>query len=296
MNSRKRKVLEASLQLFVEKGIQQTSIQDILDQAHISKGTFYNYFSSKNECVLAILEQARYEANLRRHELLVGKDIQDVAVLIEQIIVLHSVNKEQNLFPIFEAVFHSGEDELKKMVGHHRIFELEWLANRFIDVFGERARPYTFECAVLFYGMLQSVMMTWRSVYSTNLELKKTVRVAIRNISVILEEMIASREVILNDETFYILQRKLEKNVLTLEAIIEQLKGFIQGIHSGQPHPSGEEFSAILLEELERPELRYHVIEVILKPFREAFAGTSHVAEAKEIANHVWYYMKSICE
>ena len=35
----------------------------------LSKGTFYNYFSSKHECVSASLEQARYDASLTRAEI-----------------------------------------------------------------------------------------------------------------------------------------------------------------------------------------------------------------------------------
>ena len=105
MNLRKRQVLDAALQLFTEKGFHNTSIQDILGKAMISKGTFYNYFSSKTECFMAILEQVRYEASLRRHELLDGNDPADENVLIEQIIVLMQLNKEQNLVSVFEGIF-----------------------------------------------------------------------------------------------------------------------------------------------------------------------------------------------
>ena len=40
MNNRKKIVAEHALALFIEKGIRQTSIQDILDRTGISKGTF----------------------------------------------------------------------------------------------------------------------------------------------------------------------------------------------------------------------------------------------------------------
>ena len=59
MNDRKQQVLLTAQQLFVEKGFSATSVQDILDEAKISKGTFYNYFSSKNECLIAILDNGR---------------------------------------------------------------------------------------------------------------------------------------------------------------------------------------------------------------------------------------------
>ena len=42
MNDRKLHVVNMAHQLFIEKGFQATSIQDILDYSGISKGTFYN--------------------------------------------------------------------------------------------------------------------------------------------------------------------------------------------------------------------------------------------------------------
>ena len=77
MNDRKRQVLLTAQRLFIEKGFSTTSVQDILDESCISKGTFYNYFSSKNECLIAILEHAHDEATVRRRELLIGQDLSD---------------------------------------------------------------------------------------------------------------------------------------------------------------------------------------------------------------------------
>lgn len=50
---RKRQILDAALQLFIKKGYENTSIQDIADAADISKGLVYKYFESKIEILLA---------------------------------------------------------------------------------------------------------------------------------------------------------------------------------------------------------------------------------------------------
>ena len=44
---RKQEILHTAEQLFCRKGYEQTSIQDILDQLHSSKGSFYHHFISK---------------------------------------------------------------------------------------------------------------------------------------------------------------------------------------------------------------------------------------------------------
>ena len=77
MNDRKRQVLLTAQRIFIDKGFASTSVQDILDESGISKGTFYNYFTSKNECLMAILEHGHDEAKVRRRELLIGQDPTD---------------------------------------------------------------------------------------------------------------------------------------------------------------------------------------------------------------------------
>lgn len=46
---KERKLLNTALHLFTEKGIKKTSIQDIVHEAGIAKGTFYLYFKDKYE-------------------------------------------------------------------------------------------------------------------------------------------------------------------------------------------------------------------------------------------------------
>ena len=59
MNNRKRQIIQACIKLFSEKGFVETSIQEIIEEAKISKGTFYNYFPSKKDCLIAILDIGR---------------------------------------------------------------------------------------------------------------------------------------------------------------------------------------------------------------------------------------------
>jgi len=72
MNNRKKHVLNKAHELFIEKGFQATSIQEILDSSGISKGTFYNYFSSKNELLISIFKEIYSELGEKRKNLMVG--------------------------------------------------------------------------------------------------------------------------------------------------------------------------------------------------------------------------------
>lgn len=51
----KQAILRASVHLFSTKGFQDTSIADIMNEADLGIGTFYNYFESKEEVLKSLL-------------------------------------------------------------------------------------------------------------------------------------------------------------------------------------------------------------------------------------------------
>lgn len=53
---RARKLLDIATDLFIEKGIDETTIDDIVSHAGIAKGTFYHHYESKAALLLAIKE------------------------------------------------------------------------------------------------------------------------------------------------------------------------------------------------------------------------------------------------
>lgn len=50
-------ILDAATRLFVEKGYDATSLQDIINETHLSKGAIYHHFSSKEEIFEAIFHR-----------------------------------------------------------------------------------------------------------------------------------------------------------------------------------------------------------------------------------------------
>ncbi|MGE7911951.1 TetR/AcrR family transcriptional regulator [Lysinibacillus xylanilyticus] len=291
MNKRKRQIITAARALFIEKGFVDASINDIISAAKISKGTFYNHFSSKNECLIAILDEGREEASNRRHELLYGKDPTDLEVLTQQVAVLMYVNREHNLIQIFESVFHSRDNELKKIILNYHLQELEWLANRLVQVFGEEVSPISYECAVQTLGMIN---LSIRAVFIADykyINREAIVRVALRNISVIIPVMLESKEILISTEMINTIQNVLNYKTVDKGTVIEQLTGFKKGLFKNET-AEGLEYAEFLLEELQREKPKLFIIESLLTPFRKAFVGTEHAEEARDIANSLWRYVK----
>jgi AcrR family transcriptional regulator len=54
----RRKLKKAALDIFSEKSIDATTVEDITEKADVGKGTLYQHFEDKDEIVIALVEEA----------------------------------------------------------------------------------------------------------------------------------------------------------------------------------------------------------------------------------------------
>lgn len=162
MNPKKQQIINAAHHLFIKKGYNASSIQDILDEAGISKGTFYNYFTSKSECLIALMESIAEDIRAARISIAFGESPTDPDLFAKQLAIRIRMNHEKNLFSLYESIFYSQDEELKAFGKSQYILELQWLSSRIIDLFGEKVRPYALENAAIANGALQQLMHVWR--------------------------------------------------------------------------------------------------------------------------------------
>lgn len=291
MNKRKKMVVDHAQALFLEKGIQQTSIQDIIERAGISKGTFYNYFTSKTECVGAIMEQVRYEAGLHRSEVQLGKDPGDIEVLFEQISIIARINEQRGLSSMFEEIMHSADKELKRVVLNYRLFEFEWFANRLIDVFGIKLEPYAYEAAVLYNGMHQHLMMTCKLMNQKGVSSTAIAKSVFLYLQDIIKHLINGKTAILDPEKLKLFKSNLNHDEILREEVILL---FDDLINNTKLTKSQLELTTALRDEMVNIPLRCAVVTALLQPFLDSFRGTSLYDQAKEIMSITWQYQKQV--
>ncbi len=71
-DERKQEILNISERLFCQKGFDATSVQDVLDQLHCSKGAFYHHFISKDAVLDTICARHAEQACERAGQQLEG--------------------------------------------------------------------------------------------------------------------------------------------------------------------------------------------------------------------------------
>jgi TetR/AcrR family fatty acid metabolism transcriptional regulator len=132
-------ILNAAEQLFVEKGYADTSINDIAEAADFSRTSIYQYFSSKEEIYVNILE--RYTDLLIEH---VAEAVQKPATTSDKIrafleALRQMIRRKPNFFSLYFIQRHQVEPRLSPELRTELNAKRRELENVFRDFYREGA-------------------------------------------------------------------------------------------------------------------------------------------------------------
>ena len=234
MKDRKQNVIKIAHQLFIDKGYQATSVQDILESSGISKGTFYNYFTSKGELLIAIFKNLQLEIEKEKNIILIGHSPSDIEIFIKQLTVDIRHNRKNKLFFLFNEVFISKEPELIQFLQKFEFLQIQWLFNRLVDLFGNEKKPFLFDCTILFKGMLQQSSRFYFMDKKENNNPTPIIRFCMNRLLKMVDEVSQSKEQLINpqlmeqfsptcDHVMDLLKEELKKSYLALMKDIREL-------------------------------------------------------------------------
>lgn len=279
MNPKKHQIINAAYTLFINKGYNASSIQDILNEAGVSKGTFYNYFTSKAECLIAIMESIGSEIRQKRMAAAVGKSVEDSEVLAEQLSLRIRLNREKNLFALYESIFYSKDEILKNFAKVTYMAELDWIATRIIDVFGKEAEPYALENAAIAHGSIQQLTNVWKLASSEELPTDELSAFVIRRLNTAIANQLASGDRFLPE-----LEMPVESptKVLSVEELSRKLDAITKLLDEDE---NSKQLVAFLSDELAAAEPRKALIESVLTTLAHA---DLHESELLILLEQVW--------
>ncbi|MCZ8532426.1 TetR/AcrR family transcriptional regulator [Psychrobacillus psychrodurans] len=289
MKNRKHQVLLTAQKLFIEKGFAATSVQDIINESKISKGTFYNYFSSKNECIISIIDNAKEETVLKRRELLIHQDISNKDILIKQLIVRMEVYKERNLVPIFLVIFHSQDSELRDIIKNNHYEEVKWLSKRIVDIYGAKSRKYSVDSAILLLGMIQQMQHPW-TVKSKEVSSIELVNYVMNRLDSLMTDLVESDEVIIDT---FVFNHFYDEVRITKDHVIQLIQTFKE---TNIKELKAQELELInfIIEELKSNHPRKFLLETIVNSFSNTMNNTAQSIEIKEISSNIWQVIDSL--
>jgi len=111
-------MMERSIQLFAQKGFKETSIQDIVNELNVTKGTFYYYFKSKQELLMDIHLQY-IERLIENQETILADKTTSYPEKLNSIIfkLVHDIEKEGLRAKVFfREMRHLSEEHLEQII------------------------------------------------------------------------------------------------------------------------------------------------------------------------------------
>lgn len=153
MSTKREKILTEANRLFVKKGYFATSVQEIVKQSQISKGSFYNYFKSKEELAIHLFQQ-KQERLWEKMMALEEKMLDDRECFAAQLKVqLEHIDENGELMQMaFQQA--SSDRELHQLLAKNHLRHIQWLSQRLVRIYGENIKPYVIDCASILVGLI----------------------------------------------------------------------------------------------------------------------------------------------
>lgn len=248
MDDKQRHIANSALRLFIQKGTEPTSLQDVFESANISKGTFYNYFSSKDELILGIIRETYAKIRQEVEEVLFGKLVSDPVIFKKQLETYLTQIHTYNLYDLMRSIRQGPNLELRKLIFKEEQKDIEWMAKRLVETKGEDVRVYSYEAMTLYYGMLQTIIISY-NVQKKRIEFKRVIQLTFRYLELIVSEMKESKQTLFSNQ---------DDERLSKQPIITELKEI-------QVNASANDKVLIegLVEEFERKEVRMQIIHAL---------------------------------
>ncbi|PKR77771.1 hypothetical protein CEY16_07520 [Halalkalibacillus sediminis] len=156
MQDKKKTIIEASIERFAKQGFHATSVQEIVDKAKVAKGSFYNYFDSKEDLIVSIydyyyasirnkMENATQSTTDPRESLAKQLDIYFQFIIENQSLIIMLLRDQVPL----------GKD-MESFILKMKQQDFEWTSDNVRKIYGEAIEPYLIDVAVILDGMLKS--------------------------------------------------------------------------------------------------------------------------------------------
>lgn len=293
MSSRRQSLLETALALFLEHSYANTTIQMILDQSGVSKGTFYKFFNSKEDCLYSIIDQRMQEDVFIRKELEQNHYTSDYDLLVDQIAIPMSVPNKERVWELYWTGFYSGEINSAKLATVH----LKWLSTRLIQVYGNDISLYANEGAILCYGILHQIANTSRSLNTQKPVWSEVVPKVLTYIEVILRTMHQRNEHIFDFQSLYFLNadERSHDTDLDIDNLLKDFDEFNKRVQKSKESVSLKQLSKGLLTLLQaREDINIPVIEVVLQAFHKEDKSSAFHTEANRLTQACWWYLELV--
>ncbi|MBC1814268.1 TetR/AcrR family transcriptional regulator, partial [Listeria booriae] len=199
MKEKKQRIIKSAKEVFQKQGYLKTSVQDIVEAAEISKGTFYNYFTSKEELAIVIFKQ-EYSVLHQRLEYtmaLSGTKKDNFTECLKIIIRFYTENGEILNITFSQAMI---DDDFNSFLQSVRLKNMEWVKNQLLEVYGEETAPYINDITMLLSGMAAMYVFANGSKNIDSGLIDRAIPYVVRRLDALVKDILISGEIVFKEE------------------------------------------------------------------------------------------------
>lgn len=153
LKEKEKGIMDAAIKLFGKKGYDATSVQEIVNEAGISKGAFYLHYKSKQALLLAIF-QYYYDSFINEFKDLKGRNLPPRELFIKQIEAQYRFILGQKEFLIMQARERIFNESIGQMLNKMRNESTQSHKESLSSIYGEKINPYVWDLTMLVQGMM----------------------------------------------------------------------------------------------------------------------------------------------
>ncbi|WP_207767811.1 TetR/AcrR family transcriptional regulator [Heyndrickxia camelliae] len=159
MKQKRKELIKTAIKLFAEKGFQSTSVQDIVSNYGISKGAFYNYFSSKEELLVDIFRYYHDKLNKKISEIdALNIDPKEKIRKRIQLQFQYFMKHRDFIVMYFREQNQSVNEELQKLIKAHTVNMLEKEETLLLACYGESIQSSVNDLVLICFGIRNAYM------------------------------------------------------------------------------------------------------------------------------------------
>ncbi|HHQ1294910.1 TPA: bile-regulated transcriptional regulator BrtA [Listeria monocytogenes] len=197
MKEKKQRIIKSAKEVFQKQGYLKTSVQDMVDAAGISKGTFYNYFTSKEELAIVIFKQ-EYSVLHQRLEYTMGLDGTKKDNFTECLkIIIHFYTENGEILNI--TFSQTMIDDFNAFLQNVRLKNMEWVKNQLLEVYGKETEPYINDITMLLSGMAAMYVFASGSKNVDSGLIERAIPYVVRRLDALVKDILESGEIVFTE-------------------------------------------------------------------------------------------------
>ncbi|WP_018932096.1 TetR/AcrR family transcriptional regulator [Gracilibacillus lacisalsi] len=152
----KQHIMNTALILFSDHGFNETSVQQIAQKAGISKGGFYNYFSSKRDLMLEMIDEHHSKIINSTHQ--IDETNHNLAAYIQH--EMTAWMEHQPFIHVMLNEFQPKKDpQINKKMDELHVTLTQKHKEIFYLCYGDKIKPFLTDMVVILEGMLKEYLL-----------------------------------------------------------------------------------------------------------------------------------------